>query len=107
MKRKTSAKKVRKKLKEINQWIKVHRNLPKKIIIDKLTVRLKGYYRYYGITDNYYSIKEFGFLVEKALFHWLNKRSQKKSYNWEGFNRMLKRYPLPKPAIYVSIYDFA
>ena len=105
VKRKTSAKKVRKKLKEINQWIKVHRNLPKKIIIDKLTVRLKGYYRYYGITDNYYSIKEFGFLVEKALFHWLNKRSQKKSYNWERFNRMLKRYPLPKPAIYVNIYD--
>ncbi|MGB8451371.1 MAG: group II intron reverse transcriptase/maturase [Anaerocolumna sp.] len=105
VKRKTSAKKVRKKLKEINQWIKVHRNLPKKVIIDKLTARLKGYYRYYGITDNYYSIKEFGYLVEKALFHWLNKRSQKKSYNWERFNRMLKRYPLPKPAIYVNIYD--
>jgi len=105
VKRKTSAKKVRKKLKELNQWIKVHRNLPKKVIIDKLTVRLQGYYRYYGITDNYYSIKEFGFLVERALFHWLNKRSQKKSYNWERFNRMLKRYPLPKPAIYVNIYD--
>ena len=107
VKRKTSAKKVRKKLKEINLWIKVHRNLPKKIIMDKLSIRLKGYYRYYGITDNYYTIKAFGTMVEKALFKWLNKRSQKKSYTWERFNRMLKSYGLPKAKIYVNIYDIA
>jgi hypothetical protein len=42
--------------------------------------------------------------VVKSLFKWLNRRSQRKSYSWEGFNEMLKVYPLAKPKIYVSVY---
>ncbi len=40
----------------------------------------------------------------KSLFKRLNRRSQKKSYNWDGFNDMLKEYPLVTPGIYVSVY---
>ena len=28
---------------------------------------------------------------------WLNRRSQRKSFNWEEFKERLKRFPLPKP----------
>jgi hypothetical protein len=31
---------------------------------------------------------------------WVNRRNQKRSYNWEQFNRFLSFNPLPKPKIY-------
>ena len=42
--------------------------------------------------------------VTKLLFKWLNRRSQKKSYDNIGFNQMLKIFDLPKPKIKVNIY---
>jgi len=33
----------------------------------------------------------------KALFKWLNRRSQKSSYNWDNFQRRLEFNPLPLP----------
>ncbi|ERI68454.1 hypothetical protein HMPREF1548_04080 [Clostridium sp. KLE 1755] len=62
------------------------------------------YYHYYGITDNSKSISSFRYRVMKRLHHWLNRRSQKKSYTWEGLNEMLKQYLLASPKIYVSVY---
>lgn len=43
-------------------------------------------------------------VMMKSLLKWLNQGSQKKSYNWEGFNDMLKMYPLATPKIYVNMY---
>ena len=70
----------------------------------KLNQILVGYYHYYGITDNYQSMSNFRYQTMKSLNKWLNQRSQKKSYSWEGFNEMLKVYPLAVPRIYVSVY---
>ncbi len=42
--------------------------------------------------------------IMKSLFKWLNRRSQKKSYDREGFNDMLKVYPLATLKIYVNVY---
>jgi len=70
----------------------------------KLNQILVGYYHYYGITDNSQSLSNFRFRMMRSLYKWLNRRSQKKSYNWEEFNQMLKAYPLAKPKIYVSVY---
>jgi hypothetical protein len=33
----------------------------------------------------------------KALFKWLNRRSQKRSYDWDSFKRRLEFNPLPVP----------
>jgi hypothetical protein len=35
----------------------------------------------------------------------MNRRSQKRSYNWESFQAMLKYYPLAKPKRYVNLYE--
>ena len=43
-------------------------------------------------------------LTIRLAFKWLNRRSQKKSYNWEQFNIYLFRYPFPKPKIYHNLY---
>ena len=36
---------------------------------------------------------------------WLNRRSQKKSFNWETFQKYMERFPLPKARIHHSFYD--
>ena len=104
VKRKTSRKKFAKKCREVHRLIKEMRIRPLEEIIKKLNQILVGYYHYYGITDNSKSISNFRYRVMKSLHHWLNRRSQKKSYTWEGLNEMLKQYPLARPKIYVSVY---
>lgn len=104
VKRKTSRKKFTKKCKEVHSLIRDMRTKPLKAIMKKLNEILVGYYHYYGITDNIQSLSNFRYRMMKSLFKWLNRRSQKKSYNWDGFNDMLREYPLATPRIYVSVY---
>ena len=105
VKRKTSKKKFAKKCRELNKKIKAMRNWKLDLIFKRLNQILTGYYRYYGITDNYRSMALMKDKVQKMLFYWLNRRSQKTSYTWEGFNTLLKQYPLANPRIYVSVYQ--
>ena len=99
VKRRTSREKLRKSLKNFNIWCQRIRGLKLKRIIELLNVKLRGYYNYYGVIGNYKSLDEFFYQVRRILFKWLNRRSQKRSYNWEKFNRMLKIYRLEFPRI--------
>ncbi|MCI2201021.1 MAG: group II intron reverse transcriptase/maturase, partial [Clostridium sp.] len=42
--------------------------------------------------------------VQKFLCKTLNRRSDKKSYCWDGYTEMLKYYPLAKPKIYFKLF---
>lgn len=105
VKRKTSNKKYRASLLRVKLWIKENRHYPKKILMDALKRKLLGYYRYYGITDNTSALRSFRQEVRRHLFKYLNRRSQRRSYTWDGFELFLKKYPLPKPKIYVNIFE--
>lgn len=105
VKRKTSRKKFSHKCKEVHKRINEMMHLPLKEIISKINQILVGYYHYYGITDNSKSITAFRYRVSMSLYTWLNRRSQRRSYTWDGFLDMITNtYPLAKPRIYVSIY---
>lgn len=104
IKRRTAGKKFRMKCKQMNITIRDMRFEKKKFIIDKVNQILIGYYHYYGITDNYQMMDNFRSRVIQLLFFWMNRRSQKKSYTWEGFNKFIKVNPVVKPKIYVNIY---
>jgi group II intron reverse transcriptase/maturase len=104
VKRRTARKKQVMKLKELNIWLKQNRHLRLKEIIGMLNLKLRGHYQYYGITDNFDSIQTYYFRAERMLFKWLNRRSQRKSYSWEGFKDLLKVFPLARPRIYFNIY---
>ncbi len=80
------------------------RYIPVKDIVKELNQILVGYYHYYGITDNSRSLKDFYLRVRRLLYFWLNRRSQKKSYMWEGYIEMIKANPIEPPWIYVSVY---
>lgn len=104
VKRKTSKKKFREKIRNIKEWIRTNRVLPMKEIMRTVKAKLIGHYNYYGITDNYPMLNKYFYEVKYLLLKWLNRRSQKKSYTLQGFADMLKYYPLPRPAIKVNIY---
>jgi len=105
VKRKTAQKKYRLKLKEMDIWLKQNRHLHLKELTDKINMKLRGHYQYYGITDNFKSIGKFLYETQRKLFKWLNRRSQKRSYTWEGFNELLKIFPLKQPRIYCNVYS--
>lgn len=106
LKAKTSRKKFNKRIKELNQWLKATRNVLRiEDIWKTLTLKLTGHYNYYGISGNSRSIQTYHYWVLLLTFKWLNRRSQKQSFNWEQFTEYLKRYPLPKPALVYNLYD--
>jgi len=105
VKRKTSQKKYRMKLKEMNIWLEQNRHLRLKDLTGKLNLKLRGHYQYYGITDNFESMAKFLDETRRMLFKWLNRRSQKRSYTWEGFNDLLRVFPLVQPRIYHNVYS--
>jgi RNA-directed DNA polymerase len=104
-KRRTSNKKFRASLMRCKQWIVKSRTLPLFEIIKKLKQKLTGYYRYYGISDNMKNVCNYEKRVLLLVYKWLNRRSQKRSYKWSGFRKMLSYFNLPKPKLYVSIFE--
>jgi len=104
--RKTSAKKFRVKIKELNLWLKSIRNLmPTKDWWKFLRAKLRGHYEYYGVSENYRSIYEFYKHAIRLAKKWMNRRSQKKAMSWEKMARYLLLYPLPKPRIRHNFYS--
>lgn len=105
--RKTSSKKMRVKLTAMNLWLKSVRNaVPLKEWWPVLRAKLQGHYNYYGVSENMRAMKAFGWVTQKWAFKWINRRSQKRSYNWEQFIRYLQWNPLPQPKIYHSLYAY-
>lgn len=103
--RKTSRKKFNRKCKEMTEWLRKQRNVSKpKEWWSILEAKLRGHYQYYGVSENFRAIKAYYAHTVRMLYKWLNRRSQKKSMNWQGFNNYLKCYPLPKPKITHNFY---
>jgi hypothetical protein len=44
-------------------------------------------------------LREFLYAVHRAWRHWLSRRNRQRQMNWECFQRLLQRYPLPPPRI--------
>ncbi len=102
---KTSKVNLRRKLLELTQWLKKVRNqLSLKEIWLVLKAKLLGHYRYFGISGNYRCINKFYYRVISMVFKWINRRSQKKSMNWQKYLNYLDWEPLPKPRIYYQLY---
>lgn len=105
MKRVTARKKFTAKLKDFKEWLRKARTMKTKELWDIARAKLRGHYAYYGVTDNLSGIKRFGEEVKKLLFKWLNRRGKRGCLNWQKFGEMLKRFPLPKPRITVSMFQ--
>ena len=99
LKRRTSRKKLKSAIKRFTEWCVKNRDLKPRVLFRRLNAKLRGYYNYYGVYGNYDSLKQFFEQVILILFKWLNRRSQRRSYNWEGFDQLLKHYRIERPRI--------
>jgi len=85
--------------------MKENRIIPIKQFMKTIKAKIQGHCNYYGITDNRRSVGNFIDEVRKLIFKWLNRRSQKRSFDWNKFSLFLKKYPLPKAKVNISIFD--
>jgi len=79
----------------LKQWWKV------------LKVKLLGHSQYYGISGNMPEMKVFYIRTVRLVYKWINRRSQKKSYNWQQFRNYLKYNPLSMLKIYYLTYTLS
>jgi len=105
VKRLTSRKKFKSSLLQMKEWLRRNMHEPKEILLGKLRIKLSGYNRYYGVTDNTRSVARYFWRTTTLLQRSLNRRSQKGNYTWDRFKRYLEKANLPKAKIYVNIYD--
>jgi len=95
----TSRRKYRASLKNFSEWCRKNRHLKMTELFRKLNAKLRGYYNYYGVIGNFESLSDFFWHATRILFKWLNRRSQRKSYNWKGFSELLKFFRIERPRI--------
>jgi RNA-directed DNA polymerase len=97
--RRTSRKRVRRSLAQVTEWMRSQRSEPTKNVMSTLKRKLYGYWNYYGVQGNSRSLWDFHLQVKRIVLKWLNRRSQRRSYNWAQFMAVWKRFQIPKPRI--------
>ncbi len=106
LKVKTAPKKLGKSIEAFEVWIKSIRS---KKTLDRIWLevaqKLRGHYSYYGVSFNGPKLNHYYFQVTRILFKWLNRRSQKRSFTWDGFAKRLMFKPLPRPTLGAKLID--
>jgi group II intron reverse transcriptase/maturase len=99
VKQKTAGSRFGRALKRISGWL---RSVQHERVADQhaqLSRKLRGHYNYYGVIGNWRALSRFRYEVAKLWRRWLDRRSATAHMTWDVFNRLLKRYPLPSPAV--------
>lgn len=93
----TKAKSMRTKLNRVTEWIKKERSKsPLKVIWKTFQSKMRGHIQYYYVSFNKDKVEQFVYMATRIVFKWLNRRSQKKSFTWEKFNKFMELNPLPE-----------
>lgn len=102
---KTAKKRFRSKLKKLGAWVKEIRNMRRlKEIWDIFKTKIAGHIQYYGVSFNMVEVNRYVQQATEIMFRWLNKRSQKKSFDWYKFKKFMKASPLPRVRICHRLY---
>jgi RNA-directed DNA polymerase len=102
---KTSQKKMNKSIMAMDKWLKGIRNHKQlKEIWPLLKSKLQGHYNYYGVSGNIEEIKYYYRKTQKLIFRWMNRRSQKVTWNSKEFRVYLSQHALPEPKLTYAIF---
>ena len=100
VKRRTSRKKLGQSLSKFKDWArKVRSVLNTGEMIRAARQRVIGHLNYYAITDNAKRCGNYVYRATRLLYKWLNRRSQRKTYNWEQFRQVLSLLDWPAVTI--------
>ena len=97
---KTCGKRYRSKLNKVKDWAHKIRNQEKLGTIWKIFCsKLRGHVQYYGVSFNSKAVGKVLREATSILFKWLNRRSQRKSFDWDKFRLFQKKHPLPEAKV--------
>jgi RNA-directed DNA polymerase len=95
----TMKKRLKRSLKAVAQWCRIHRHDPVKEQQATLNAKLRGHYQYYGRASNYQSLWQFYCAVKGIWRKWLNRRTRGTTLPWGKYQQLLQRHPLALPRI--------
>jgi group II intron reverse transcriptase/maturase len=98
LKRKTSAKKMRAKLKEVKAELIRRMHLPIPEVGRWLERVVRGHHRYYAVPGNLKAIHQFDDQITRDWFQALRRRSQTEHTTWARMNRLAEKW-LPQPRV--------
>lgn len=102
---KTRSKTIRSKLEKVALWFReIKDKKPLNAIWRTFCAKIRGHIQYYGVSHNYDEIDKFFREAKRIAYKWLNRRSQRKSFNWEKFSLFIDRNPLPKVRIVHKLF---
>ena len=96
-KRKTASKRFSRSLRAVNQEMRRVRHSSIQEQSQILGAKLRGFYAYYGVRGNSRSLAAFLHEARARWKKWLSRRSHKAWVTWEANDKMVSRYPLPRP----------
>jgi len=96
--RRTSRKRVRRKLSELKLALRRRMHAPVPEVGRWLAKVLGGHYNYYGVPHNYAALHTFRYRVGRLWYAVLRRRSQKKRLSWDRMSRLVRLY-LPSARI--------
>jgi RNA-directed DNA polymerase len=99
LKRRTARAKLRASLQRFTYWCRENRHRRLRELFKQLNGKLRGYYHYYGVHGNSTSLQQFFVGVGCRLWTWLNRRSQRPSYTWPGFQTLLTHFKIERPRL--------
>ena len=56
--------------------------------------KMDGFRNYFALPDNSLSVSRVSSHIFHSLYKWLNRRSQRRSFNWHGMLEMLKYFQI-------------
>ena len=102
---KTEGKRFRSKLQRVKAWCQENRNEGPTLTLWKtFCAKLRGHIQYYGVSHNSGRVEEFIAQARRIIFKWLNRRSQRRSFDWNKFERFLKLHSLPKVKVHHKLF---
>ncbi len=104
VKRRTDRKKMGQSLRRFADWAQCARNRSSKgEMLRQAKTRVIGHLSYYAISDNADQCDRYVYYATRLLFKWLNRKSQRKAYTWEGYCHALEEIGWPKPRIRIDL----
>jgi len=95
----TMKKRLKRSLKAVAHWCRMHRHDPVQEQQATLNAKLQGHYQYYGRASNYRSLWQFYCGVRGIWRKWLNRRTRGNRLPWGKYQLLLRRHPLALPHI--------
>lgn len=92
-KQKTSGKRFRSSLRGAKDWVRARRSTDAKHLYGIYRAKIQGHVRYFGVSHNLYYVRKFVEEAHMIFFKWMNRRSQKRSWDMKKFEKFRAMFP--------------